>query len=308
MRTFILDTDIGNDVDDIFALIILAKARGLRLLGVTTVYGDTDFEARMTRYVLDKLGRIDVPVFPGEQTPISGGAILRGDHIGGGFPPDLNNVRSTVPIEAVDYLIEQSKLYTGELEIFAIGPLTNIATAIKRDPDFAGRIKHLTLMGGMVHPDEHPEWLKIISRHDGEYNIACDKDASDIVFESGIPKTMIPLDVTTTVAFTPEHRAYFARMPHGLGEILASELDIWWNVVSQGDSEQDCRSHPHDPMAAIALYDESFFSFERGWLSIGPSHGLNGMTLFVPDEKGQDRVAITVDPSILREIILSVIK
>jgi inosine-uridine nucleoside N-ribohydrolase len=69
MRTFILDTDIGNDVDDIFALIILAKARGLRLLGVTTVYGDTDFEARMTRYVLDKLGRIDVPVFPGEQTP-----------------------------------------------------------------------------------------------------------------------------------------------------------------------------------------------------------------------------------------------
>jgi inosine-uridine nucleoside N-ribohydrolase len=122
MRTFILDTDIGNDVDDIFALIILAKARGLRLLGVTTVYGDTDFEARMTRYVLDKLGRIDVPVFPGEQTPISGGAILRGDHIGGGFPPDLNNVRSTVPIEAVDYLIEQSKLYTGELEIFCYRP------------------------------------------------------------------------------------------------------------------------------------------------------------------------------------------
>ncbi|MCD6342965.1 MAG: nucleoside hydrolase [Spirochaetaceae bacterium] len=309
MRTIILDTDIGNDVDDIFALIILAKAKELRLLGVTTVYGDTVLQARMTRFVLDKLGRIDIPVVPGEGTPLSGGPILRGDHVAGGFPAcDLANVRSNVSIDAADYLIEQSKLHEGQLEIFAIGPLTNISLAIQRDSGFSGRIKHLTLMGGMIYPDRNPVWLEIISRHDGEYNIACDQIASNIVFDSPIPKTLIPLDVTTTVAFTPEHRDYFARMPHGLGEILAKELDIWWNVTSRIEPAKDCRSNPHDPMAAICLFDESYYSFKQGQLSIGSSHGLNGMTLFQEDENGPDRVALTVKKDILKEVVARVIK
>ncbi len=308
MKNLILDTDIGNDVDDIFALIMLAKLRDIRFLGVTTTYGDTRLQARMTRYILDKLGRIDVPVFPGESVPLSGKPVLRGPHVSGGFPYDLANVQANPHTSAVDFLIEQSRLYAGDLELICIGPLTNIAKAIQKDPDFPGRIKALTIMGGMIYPDENPAWLKIISRHDGEYNISCDIDASRIVFSAGFRIRLIPLDVTTTVVFGKKHRDYVSRMPFGLGEILKKELDIWWLVTSQMDEVRDYENNPHDPMAVVSLYDQSYFRFKAGTVSIGPSHGLSGMTLFEESADGRAKVAVEVDPKILDEITLRIVR
>jgi len=308
MKNLILDTDIGNDVDDMFALIMLAKMRDIRFLGVTTTYGDTGLQARMTRYILDKLGRIDVSVFPGESVPLSGKTVLRGSHVSGGFPSDLTNVQANPHTSAVDFILEQSRLYAGDLELLCIGPLTNIAKAIQKDPDFPGRIKSLTIMGGMIYPDENPTWLKIISRHDGEYNISCDLDASRIVFSAGFRINLIPLDVTTTVVFNGTHRDYFSRMPFGLGDILKKELDIWWLVTSQMDDMMDYENNPHDPMAVVSLYDRSFFHFKTGTVSIGPSHGLNGMTLFEESKDGKAQVAVEVDPKILDEITLRIVR
>jgi len=308
MKYVILDTDIGNDVDDMFALIMLAKMREIRLLGVTTAYGDTMLQARMTRYILDKLGRIDIPVLPGESAPLSGKPVLRGPHVSGGFPADLVNVQANPHTSAVDFLLEQSRLYAGELELLCIGPLTNIAKAIQKDPDFPSRIKALTIMGGMIYPEQNPAWLKIISRHDGEYNISCDLDASRIVFSADFQINLIPLDVTTTVVFDRGHRDYFARMPFGLGEILKKELDIWWLVTSQMDELLDYENNPHDPMVVVSLYDQSFFRFKTGTISIGPSHGLNGMTLFKESGDGRARVAVEVDPKILDEITLRIVR
>lgn len=308
MKTIILDTDIGNDVDDIFALTMLAKMKEFKLLGITTVYGDTREEARMARYVLDRLGRIDVPVFPGEGSPLGRGPVLRGSHIAGGFPQDFVNVQANSRTSAVDFLIEQSRLYEGELEVLAIGPLTNIAEAVRKDPGFPLRIKQLTIMGGLINPEKHPVWLEIIKHHNGEYNIACDLDASRIVFEAGFPITLIPLDVTTTVAFTEKHLGYFRRMPFGLGEILARELEIWWLVTSQMNEKEDYRSNPHDPMAVVSLYQEDMFTFERGQIEIGSSHGMSGMTLFNKNDKGSFRVAMEVKPEVLDEITRRIIQ
>jgi purine nucleosidase len=308
MRNLILDTDIGNDVDDIFALIMLAKRRDIRLLGVTTVYGDTYEQGQMCRYILDKLGRIDVPVFTGEGFPLEGGSILRGFHITGGFPHDIANIRVNPQTSAVDFLIEQSVLYEGDLEILAVGPLTNLGKAIQKDSKFAGRIKKLTMMGGLVFPEKNPVWLEIIRNHNGEYNISCDLAASKLVFQAGFNIDLIPLDVTTKVAFTKTHRDYFSRMPFGLGEILTKELDIWWNVIAHIDEEKDCQSNPHDPMAVVSLYDESFFVFERGEINIGSSYGMTGMTLFEQNPGGSVRVAIEVSEDVLREITKGIIK
>lgn len=312
MRTIILDTDIGNDVDDIFALIMLAKMTDFKLLGVTTVYGDTKQEAQMTRYILDKIGRVDVPVIPGEGRAINANQddiILRGDHITGGFPEDLANVRVNSHSSAVDFLIEQSRLYDGELELLCIGPLTNLAMAIQKDPGFSARIKKITLMAGLISPEKNPEWFERIRTKNGEYNIICDEDASRIVFETRIPMILIPLDVTTKVHFTKIHREYFSQMPFGLGEILSKELSIWWNRCSRIESGyDDFKSNPHDPMAVVALNDEDFFTFEKGTISIGPSHGLMLMTLFRPEESGHVKVATGVNPEILNEIVRRIVK
>ena len=74
------------------------------------------------------------------------------------------------------------------------------------------------------------------------------------------------------------------------------------------DSENNCQSNPHDPIAVITLYDESFSTFETGILSIGSSHGLDGMTLFKKDDTASARVAVTVKPNIIEEIIKRIIK
>ncbi|MCD6396040.1 MAG: nucleoside hydrolase, partial [Spirochaetaceae bacterium] len=300
MRTIILDTDIGNDVDDIFALIMLAKMNEFKFLGVTTVYGDTRLQAQMTRFILDKVGRVDVPVFPGESEPIrsgTGGIILRGPHVSGGFPQDeLANVQVYPHTTAVDFLIEQSKLYEGELEILAIGPMTNIARAVQKDPDFSKRVKKITVMAGLIFPESNPEWLKIVSNHNGEYNTVCDLGASKIVLEAGFDLTLISLDVTSQVKFTGKHKEYFARMPFGLGKILERELEIWWNVIASVDETKDSQSNPHDPIAAVAVYDESYFTFEKGNLSLKKSYGLEGMIHFEKDENGLARIATSIRP------------
>jgi len=312
MRTIILDTDIGNDVDDIFALIMLAKMNDFKFLGVTTVYGDTRLQAQMTRLILDKVGRVDVPVFPGESEPVRSGThgvILRGAHIAGGFPQDdLANILVYPHTSAVDFLIEQSKLYEGELEILAIGPMTNIARAVQKDPGFVKRIKHMTLMAGLIYPEKNPVWLEIISNHNGEYNTVCDLGASEIVLEAGFDMTLVPVDVTSKVKFSRKHKEYFSRMPHGLGEILSRELEIWWNVIAFVDDEKDSQSNPHDPIAVVAAYDESFFTFERGRLSLRTANGLEGMIHFDKDNNGSARIATSIRPEIIEEIIKRIIK
>lgn len=312
MRTVILDTDIGNDVDDIFALIMLAKMNEFKLLGVTTVYGDTKQQAQMTRLILDKAGRVDVPVFPGEEEPIrsgTNGVILRASHVSGGFPQDeLAKIQVNVHESAVDFLIEQSKLYEGELEILAIGPMTNIARAVQKDPDFPKRIKHLTLMAGLIYPEENPVWLKIISNHNGEYNTVCDLGAADIVLSAGFSMTLVNVDVTGQVWFTRKHKEYFARMPFGLGEILARELEIWWNIIALVDDEKDSRSNPHDPIAVMALSDPGYFTFEQGTLSLQRSHGLDGMIHFEKSDSGNARITRTIKPEIVQEIIKRIVK
>src|SRR6516162_519272 len=86
MRPVIFDTDIGTDVDDILALVLLAKAPELNLLGVTTVYGDTNFRAQIARRTTQMLGREDIKVVPGESFPVSGRQVHWAGHEGEGIP------------------------------------------------------------------------------------------------------------------------------------------------------------------------------------------------------------------------------
>ena len=86
MRPVVFDTDIGTDVDDILALVFLAKAPELKLLCVTTVYGDTKFRAKIAKTTTQMLGRNDIEVVPGESLPISGRQVHWAGHEGEGIP------------------------------------------------------------------------------------------------------------------------------------------------------------------------------------------------------------------------------
>ncbi len=179
----IIDTDIGDDIDDAFALALALRSPELRIVGVTTAYGDTELRARLVDRYLAAVDRSDIPVAAGVATSQSNVftqaayALREPDH----KHPD-----------GVAFLLDQIGAHPGEITLIAIGPETNLAAAIQRDPATFRKVKRVVLMGGSVYRgygDEHrppePEW-----------NIDRDPAAAKALFGSGVPIFMMPLDST----------------------------------------------------------------------------------------------------------------
>ena len=248
MRHVVLDTDIGTDVDDLLALVFLAHAlahaRELRLEGVTTVYGDSLLRARIAAAIWKRTGNPAIPIVPGANRPLSARPIFWCGHEGEGIPfLEIATVDQNRTAE--QFLIENSNLYSGELEILAIGPLTNIAKTIMCDNGFVSRTKRLYLMGGAY-------WLDY-----SEHNFECDSVAARIVFDSGIPITAIGLDVTLRVQLTEREVACIRRLPNGLGLLLENQIRLWWKYLGVN------QNHPHDPLAALAMLRPDLFLFKN---------------------------------------------
>src|SRR5262249_27868961 len=147
-RRIVLDTDIGSDVDDALALGLALASPELDLVAVTTVSGDTTVRARIAARLLALAGRADVPVYAGCSEPLGGGAGFAWfGHEGEGL---LDGARGAVaPEHAVDALLRLFREQDG-LELVTIGPLTNVAEALERDPALARRVVRLTAMGGWL--------------------------------------------------------------------------------------------------------------------------------------------------------------
>jgi inosine-uridine nucleoside N-ribohydrolase len=199
----ILDTDIGDDIDDAFALGLLLRSPELRLLGVQTAFGDTELRARLVDRYLSVLGRRDIPVLagvPGKNTHFTQAAYALQQ------PAHMH-------ASAVDFLLNQIRLHPGQITLIAIGPLFNIQAAIERDPATFKKLKRVVIMGGSVyrgydnnktgdtHRPPSPEW-----------NIVCDPAGARALFNSGVPVFVMPLDSTQVHL---AHAALGAVLSHG---------------------------------------------------------------------------------------------
>ena len=175
-----LDTDIGDDVDDAYCLVLAALWPRIQLVGVSTVHGGALSRAYLASKLLALCGRRDVPVFPGNmregESPQIDWALDRNYS-----PPGKL---------AAEAICEAANKYAGKLVLVTIGALTNAAEAFRRDPALADKLARVIIMGGWVNwggpfPPKHPE-----------YNIACDPPAARQVFQSAKNITMVGLDVT----------------------------------------------------------------------------------------------------------------
>jgi purine nucleosidase len=289
MRPVIFDTDIGTDVDDILALVLLAKAPELSLLGVTTVYGDTEFRAKIAKATTQMLGRKDIVIVPGEQRTVSGRQVHWAGHEGEGVP-DLDSFAVQAEQSAPSYIGETAEAFEGELEVIATGPLTNIARAIIAAPAACARIKHLYIMGGAF-------WM-----NRAEHNIKCDADAARVVFGSGIAMTVVSLDLTLRVRLEKDDLPQIAALSNGLGPLLKDQLIRWWEYTHvEGNS-------PHDPLAALAMVRPELFRFENYDIEVHDEASAPGFTTLVNREKGNIRVgtdvfARTAEQEIVRRIV-----
>jgi len=239
----VIDTDIGDDVDDILALAYALTHEELEILGITTVFRNTFLRAKIASYFLDLAGRPEIPVHPGVGQPIAGTADV--DEIPCQFGNEMSDTQVS-SIDAIQFL--SNVLESQKTTIVCIGPLTNAATLIKQRPDLVANIDELVIMGGAYY------------RHVAEWNILCDPEAASIVFNSGVNISAVGLDVTLHCKINSD-RLESVRAGRPVQDFLLEMCRRWFD-------HSGYRPILHDPLAIFALLDESDIQYREEKVNI----------------------------------------
>jgi len=254
----LLDTDVGTDVDDAIAIALLLAAPELDLRGVTTVSGDVALRARIAKKLLTLGGRPDVPVAAGVREPILRQRnFLWLGHEGKRIVDD-DEPLSLAPAHGVDLLIETVRC--DRPHVVTIGPLSNLAVAIMKEPSIVALIPHLTVMGGSL--GRTPGVPSV------EYNLGSDAEAAQLVLSAGIPTTLVPLDVTLRVFFTTAELARLRTSRSRLVQTVCDAIEVWAPIHAElfgatRTFDPDTVSFLHDPLALAVVFERSFVTMQR---------------------------------------------
>ncbi len=234
----ILDTDIGDDIDDAFALALVLRSPDLRLLGITTAYGDTELRARLVDRYLNAVGQADIPVAVGVAT-VHSNAFTQAAYAG--QTPDLKQGKKHP--DAVEFLLSRIRAYPGQITLIAIGPLFNVQAAIERDPATFRKLKRVVMMGGSIDRgyDGHNGERRPA---DAEWNINCDPAGARALLAVGVPVFMMPLDSTQIHLETKEREAIFSH-----GSPLTDQLTLLYHQWMAGSEGHPAAPTLFDPVA-----------------------------------------------------------
>ncbi|MDX3978005.1 nucleoside hydrolase [Shinella sp.] len=254
-RKIIIDTDPGQD--DAAAIMLALGSPELEILGITTVAGNVPLSrtSANARIILEFCARTDIKVFAGADRPIAR-PLVTAEHVHGktGLDgPELHEPQMPLQDQhAVDFLIETLKREpAGSVTLCTLGPLTNIATALERAPEIAGRVRELVMMGGGFF-----EGGNITPA--AEFNIYVDPEAAAAVFKAGIPIVMMPLDVTHKVLTLKSRVAKLRAIGSRPAVALVEMLDFFerFDVEKYGSDGGPL----HDPTVVAYLLKPDLFS------------------------------------------------
>lgn len=223
-RRIIIDTDPGQD--DAVAILLALASPEIEVIALTAVAGNVPLELTQNnaRKVCELAGRPDTPVFAGAVRPLIRPLVTVEEVHGhtGLNGPDLPEPRMRLQERhAVDFLVETLMCEeSGSITLCALGPLTNIALALVREPGIAARIREIVLMGGGFFEGGNMTPA-------AEFNIYVDPHAADVVFRSGIPIVMMPLDVTHKAMTTAGRVAAIRGLGTTVGHAVADMLDFF---------------------------------------------------------------------------------
>lgn len=254
-RKIIIDTDPGQD-DAVALLLALASPEELDILGIVAVAGNVGLaqNARNALKVVELSGRTEVPVHAGCERPMRR-KLRTAEHVHGptGLDgPDLPEPKKTLEERhGVDFIIDTlRKEEAGAVTLCTLGPLTNVAMALIKAPDIAPRIREIVMMGGAYFE------VGNISPA-AEFNIYVDPEAADVVLTSGVPITMLPLDVTHRMLTHEQRLEAFRGIGNKAGKAVAEML----NFSERFDLEKyDSKGAPlHDPCVIAWLLEPTLF-------------------------------------------------
>ncbi|EYU35466.1 hypothetical protein ABFS82_10G051400 [Erythranthe guttata] len=270
----IIDTDPG--IDDSMAILMAFQSPGLDILGLTTIFGNvtTEDATQNALFLCEIAGRPDIPVAQGSPEPLKRGEPRVADFVHGSnglgnisFPPPKSKKSDK---SASEFLVDKVSEFPGEVSVLALGPLTNIALAIKRDSSFASKVKRIVVLGGAFFAlgNVNPA---------AEANIYGDPEAADIVFTSGANIDVVGINITTQVKMTDKHLDELRKSKGRHAQIICDMCKFYrdWHVKSDGVYG----IFLHDPVSFVALVRPDLFTFKKGVVRVETQGICEGHTL-----------------------------
>lgn len=281
----IIDTDIGDDIDDAAALCIAMQSPELHILGVTTVFKDTRKRARIAKRLLRLGGHGEIPVYAGASRPLKNKEVY-------GKKVDFEEAPITYSEEyaeeeidteknAREFIIEELEQCASPIHFITLGALTNLAEVLLERPDLKTKIESVFVMGGAYS-----------TFHVGEYNFSCDPEAADLVLESGVKLICAGLDVTFQCCLSDADMKVIYEAEHPCLKMLVNLQKAWGhNIVL------------HDPLVVLLAADSSYVQTQKikcrvelnGTYARGMSVNLSNWTWDLPAEESTVEVAVAVD-------------
>ncbi len=210
----ILDTDIGDDIDDAWALAFVISHQEFEPLGVTITHGNTPARTKIACKLLHITGRGDIPVAVGRKTS-------DGYYHQYTWAEDFT-AKQPISESAADFIVEQVKKYPGQVTIIAVGPLQNLADALRKEPNLPKMVRRVVLMSGCVYGTADKPNVPI-----REWNVYQSTTDSQFVYGAGLPLTITPLDSTTRVKLSDEERKQVSGYSSPLTYALESLYRLW---------------------------------------------------------------------------------
>ena len=300
-RKIIIDTDPG--VDDAMAIFFALQSPELELIGLTTIFGNvhTDLATTNALRLLEIAGRSDIPVAKGADDPIAvpyGGPVpfVHGDD-GQGNQDLPAPTTQAIAQTAAQFIIEQVMAAPGEITLIPIGPLTNLAMAMRLEPRIIGKVQEIILMGGNALGPGN-------ATPSAEANIHNDPEAADLVFTAGWPVTMVGLDVTHKVHMQPQDLAVFGQIDTPMAQHMARILPFYRDFFEKSFSEQGIEGiYIHDSSAVAYAIDPTLFQVGNWATRVDTTQGISrGKTwpmvagdFVLPPWQDQPPVTICID-------------
>ena len=318
-KKVILDVDTGTD--DAIAIMTAVMSENLEVLGVCAVNGNRgiDFTTENTLRVVEYLGK-DIPVFRGcslpmvvsltegrrEDIPYKGPKDpqdnVHGDYID--LPPATIQEQ---PVSAVRWLVDTLMASEGDITLIPVGPLTNIAMALRIEPRIAQKIKRIVIMGGGCR--------EVNITPAAEFNFWIDPEAAKIVFDCGCDILVVPLDATHAAAVSIRTAEALERKGSKPATLTARIIRQRQNAYKHWQPMADINSVPvHDALAVCAVLDESVLGpVVETYADVDIGKGAaDGMSIFDLDNRYKDRkknvkVALGADPERFADMLLNIL-
>ena len=270
----IIDTDPG--IDDTMAILMAFQSPQLEILGFTTIFGNvtTEDATRNALLLCEIAGHPGLPVAEGSHEPLKGGRPCVADFIHGSDglgnlhlpPPKTKKIEKN----SAEFLVDTVSEYPGEVSILALGPLTNLALAVKKDSSFAKKVKRVVVLGGSFFAlgNVNPA---------AEANIYGDPEAADVVFTSGANITVVGINITTQVKFTDDDLLQLRQSKGKHTQLICDACKFYrdWHVESDGVHG----IFLHDPVSFVALVRPDLFTYKKGVVRVETQGICTGHTL-----------------------------